>query len=310
MANIVTSAVSLAGTGSTTTLYLDSAAEFSKVDRTGWHQASPKTGRAKLYDLLITATCDIGETLDMTVSTLPNNWQMRNSTRQFHLTREKLRKSSKTPKSHVGKYGKSIRYNIDGAMNNVAYAIPASISTATSQRIYAMDGSMTAASDYFDGGTWDYTQLTSEDDENGFYLVGAGTHSAASPGPYTYVSVLAAYNQHRLHVQSTDPEDDSVDVTSPLFRILQTDEAQDDYALIVKTEQDSPPYDMVDLPVTANDDCVRLQNCEMVRLNNNQGVSKTFRVLAPLGLVKFAVNPGNESQQMQFRIECIGLATM
>jgi len=310
MANIVTSGVSLANTGSNTVLYLDTAAEMSKVDRTGWHQADPKTGRAKLYDLLITASCELDEKLEMTVSTLPNNWQMRNSTRQFHLTREKLRKSSKTPKSHVGKYGKSIRYNIDGSMNNVAYAIPGSISTATSQRIYAMDGTMTAAGDYLDGGVWDYTQLTSKDDENGFYLVGGGTHSAVAPGPYTYVSVLAAYNQHRLHVQSVDPEDDSVDVTSPLFRILQTDDAQDDYALIVKTEQDNPPYDMPDLPITANDDCVRLQTCELVRLNNNQGSSKTFRVLAPLGLVKFLVTPGYDNQQMQFKVECIGIATM
>ncbi len=200
MANISMSEVSLPATSAQANIYFDSAAEFSKLDRTGWHQASPKTGRPIMYDLLITMTCDVGESLEALVATAPNNWQTRNACRQFHLWRAKLRRASKTPKSHVGKYGKSIRYNLDLNMQSLPYTTPASISVLTTQRIFSMDDNANAAGDYLTGGTWDYTQITSEDDEDGFFLNICGTSSATTSGPYTYVSVLEAYNQHRLHV--------------------------------------------------------------------------------------------------------------
>ncbi len=76
----------------------------------------------------------------------------------------------------------------------------------------------------------------------------------------------------------------------------------------MKTEQDNPPYDLGDSTTTPGHylgDATAPQICEVVRLNNNQGVSKTFRVLAPLGLVKFMVTAGASNQQMQFTIKCL-----
>ena len=312
------------------TVYLDSAAELSKIDRKNHKQVSDD-GKSLVYDLLITvATPQGGNTgnngiLDVQTFTASPNWQTRNAVRMAHYLREELRDEAGVKKGSIGRYAKNLRLNLDGVMQNLAYLVPSSVSTASNQRMYAMSSLGSTAlgtnAKWFAGGIWDYSKLSVfvEDTTSGvttaddFDLCIAGDHSGAgtAASPWTTVAVVKAYNERRQTVRDDStltPGGDTqfVDNDSPFFRIPEQDVSEDSYVAITLDEQDNPPYDR---DVVSTADSQLLQPCDYFTLPD-QVTTHTYRIQAPLGLVKFIINNSDDNAKLAFGIECLGTYEM
>jgi hypothetical protein len=259
--------------GANLELYLDTAAELSKLDRKNHHQVTQK-GVPLVYDLMVkinapSTTLNTAPDKQVLGSglayTCPNNWQTRNAVRMTNFERDRLRKEAGVQKGSIGKYAKTMRLNMDEVMFGLAYDPTAVLGTAnaapTAQRIYAFYNKTlanVASTPFkpgisFTGGTWDYTQLaqvTSGDANTAdpFYVNVCSSHSAAAPGPYTYVSALLAYNQRRQTVLddatvTSGGDTQFINKSSPFFRIPEQDVSEDKYVEITLDEQDNPPND-------------------------------------------------------------------
>lgn len=293
-------------------LYLDTAAELSKIDRLNHHQVTEQ-GVPLVYDLMITATAQISATASSTLPvangvcyTAPKNWQTRNAVRQAHFTREDLRKESGVSKASIGKYAKNMRFNLDSTMWSIPYRSTAPIlpPDAATQRLYATADPLSYCETIaapntgqnFNGGVWDYTQLAQvntvagvQTDADDFFMNLCGGHSTpTSGGPYTYIGVLQAYNQRRQTVRDASTvtaggDTQFINNESPFFRVPQQDVSEDAYVDITLDEQDNPPYDRN--VATADDpDALAIQPVERFTITNSLG-EVSFRVQAPLGLV-------------------------
>lgn len=294
-------------------LYLDTAAELSKIDRLNHHQVTEQ-GVPLVYDLMITATAQVSATAEFPTLpvangvcyTAPKNWQTRNAVRQAHFTREDLRKESGVSKASIGKYAKNMRFNLDSTMWGIDYkpTDPILASDAATQRLYATADPLSYCEysnqpnmgQNFNGGVWDYTQLAQvntvagvQTDADDFYLNLCGGHSTSSSGgPYTYIGVLQAYNQRRQTVRDASTVTSGGDTQfinneSPFFRVPQQDVSEDAYVDITLDEQDNPPYDR-NVATTDDPDALAIQPVERFTITNSLG-EVSFRVQAPLGLV-------------------------
>ena len=303
------------------TAYADLAAELSKIDQKAHHQTS-NDGKPLVYDTLITistlssdevATPDKEVLLAGEIKTVPENWQTRNACRQAHFLREEQREEAGVSKDSIGRYARTMRFNMDSSMYNIAYS-PAGPTYASTQRLYAL--SDVSSGTYFAGGVWDYTQLAqfTEDATSGvttgdpFYLNMLGGHSAAAPGPYTYIGVLLAYNQRRQTVRDDStltPGGDTqfVDSDSPFFRIPIQDVGEDSYVEITLDEQDNPPYQR-DISLATKDRLIA-QPQEYLQLTA-QRTMHSMRVQAPLGLLEFEFTGAYAAQSIQVKVEVLG----
>lgn len=216
-----------------------------------------------------------------------------------HKSREDLRKASGVSKKSIGKYAKTLRMNMNSAMWAIPYS-PALSAGASPERIYALNDILTP--DFYNGGVWDYTQLTQVEYNavtgipaaDAFDLVVCGSHgSNAAPGPYDYVGVLQGYNQRRQIVfdsATTTAGGDTQFVVddSPFFRIVDTDTAEDEYTAITLDEQDNPPYQRA---TAGTDDSMIESPVDVARFSNQNGLtSQSWRVQAPLGLVRLVID--------------------
>lgn len=330
-------------------LYLDFAAEMSKVDRKNHFQVSSK-GVPLVYDLSVTISTPnnaFNSTPDKVIQstavvyTVPNNWQTRNAVRMTHFEREHLRREAGVKKGSIGRYAKNMRFNMDEEMYGVTYNPAASLAdiAPATQRVYAMYSidtvghptlSSNVAGQVFDGGVWDYTQLAQvekgdADRADAFYLNVCGDHSASAPGPYDYIGVLMAYNQRRQTVQddatlTSGGDTQFINDDSPFFRIPEQDVSEDKYVEITLDEQDNPPYDrsIAGGIITAQSDALLAQPAEAFSLTIQQS-AVTFRVQAPLGLLHINLSdmlgsnasgsPVNE-QYTILEVECLGTYEM
>ena len=335
---------------STQNVYLDTAAELSKIDRLNHHQVTEK-GVPLVYDLRITVSAPLtplkslafpGLLASGQVKTAGLNWQTRNSVRMAHFTREDLRKEAGVKKGSIGKYAKTLRCNLDPIMFNIEYDPSASTigggtqPQSQNQRLYAQKdapigtiSTLGHAGDRFDGGVWDYTQVAQvvSGDANTadpFYMNVCESHEALAPGPYEYVGLLQAYNQRR----QTTMDDSTVTAggdtqfinnESPFFRIPEQDVSEDEYVQITLDEQDNPPYDRRIGAASSDADAKVAQIADWFQLTDVQSVA-SMRVQAPLGLVKFELGSllgtydplteTRESQFLVFEIECLGTYEM
>lgn len=302
-------------------VYLDGAAELSKIDRKNHHQVTEK-GVPLVYDYMVTVStpskvAGASETDQITLTgvayTAPNNWQTRNAVRMTHFTREELRREAGVSKGAIGKYAKTLRLNLEPDMFGIAYKPAMDLSPSQSgltnpdvrvQRVYAEFNPGTSAvynqvagQTQWLGGVWDYTQLAQveNDDANTadpFFVNVLGNHSDNAPGPYTYIGAIQAYNQRRQTVlddSTVTPGGDTqfVNNESPFFRVPQQDVSEDAYVDITLDEQDNPPYDrrVGQKTPLITVDSIRPQPVEYFQTTmTNSMVS--FRVQAPLGLLK------------------------
>ena len=317
-----------------TVAYLDAAAELSKVDRKN-HKQVADNGKPLVYDLLITVSTPQGANtgnngiLAMQTSTAPNNWQTRNGVRMAHFLREELRLEAGVQKGSIGRYAKNLRLNLDSAMKGIAYTIPTSVSSSSSQRMYAVEDITTTigggGTDYFNGGTWDYSQLSVfvENAVSGitvtdnFFLHVCGAHVGAGTeaDPWDSVACIQAYNERRQTVlddSTLTPGGDTqfIDNDSPFFRIPEQDVSEDAYVQITLDEQDNPPYDRAITGAPGGmGDSMALQVADWSTLPD-QVTELTYRIQAPLGLVKFAMLSSTVSAAFAFEIECLGTYEM
>lgn len=335
----------IANNTSSQEIYLDTAAELSKVDRKNHKQVTDK-GVPLVYDLMVTVTSPLNKLAESTtqpglqatglVKTAPMNWQTRNAVRMAHFTREDLRKEAGISKGSIGRYAKNLRCNLDEVMYGIDYKTNSDLTTGTqpaAQRIYAMKDILTnnvtglgAAGTRFTGGVWDYTQLSQvkvgdANTADDFYLNVCNSHSVAAPGPYTYIGLLQAYNQRRQttlddSTLTSGGDTQFVENDSPFFRVPEQDVSEDAYVSVTLDEQDNPPYDRRTGAANSAADSKELQPGEFFQLTAVQATA-SFRVQAPLGLVKFELSDllgsGETNllrQFLTFEIECLGTYEM
>jgi len=328
MSNKIVSKLDLGSAGLDTKIYLDTAAELSVIGRKNHHQVTEK-GVPLVYDLLVKITAPTFNNantpyVEGTAFTAPNNWQTRNAVRMAHFLREDQREEAGVSKQSIGRYAKTMRFNIDSDMFGVAYDRQ-EVETASSQRMYAYsDPSRIAGvdkTDVFNGGVWDYSQLAqfTEDAVTGvttgdpFYLNICGGHSDAAPGPYTSIGVLKAYNQRRqttLDDSTVTPGGDTQFIVneSPFFRIPIQDVGEDSYVDITLDEQDNPPYQRT---AGSASDSMLAQPQEWFQLGQTGSLAEaTFRVQVPLGLLELHISNTEANQIVFFEVECLGTYEM
>ena len=308
------------------TSYLDTAAELSKIDQKAHHQTT-EDGKPLVYDMLLTFSTDPSSTQTspdkeglavVEIKTVPENWQTRNACRQAHFVREEQREEAGVSKESIGRYAKTMRFNMDSSMFNIAYSPAAPVTGSSTNRLYALSD-VTSLVPYA-GGVWDYTQLAqfTEDAVSGvtsgdpFYLNMCGGHSVAAPGPYTYIGILLAYNQRRQTVRDdatlTSGGDTQFIVNdSPFYRIPIQDVGEDSYVEITLDEQDNPPYQRSISAATT--DRLISQSQDVVSVTN-QATMHTIRLQAPLGLVEFESTVVYDGQILRIKVECLGTYEM
>ncbi len=314
--------------------YLDTAAELSKLQRLNHHQVDAK-GRALVYDILVTATPQLStkvtvgpgeayaiqdmDEVNIQTETVPLTWQTRNAVKMTHESREDLRRESGVSKKSIGKYAKTLRMNMDSTMFAVAYS-PAVSAGATVERIYAHDDILTPA--VYTGGVWDYSQLTQveydaavgpETQADAFFVNVCGAHQVPAPGPYAYTSALQGYNQRRQTVFDSATATAGGDTQfivddSPFFRIVDKDIAEDKYTEITLDEQDNPPYDR---SAGGTSDSMIPSVVDVARFSNQNGLtSQSWRVQAPLGLLKLHISNKIEDTLIDFEFEVMATYPM
>ncbi len=307
--------------------YLDTAAELSKIDQKAHHQTK-QDGKPLVYDMLLTFSTSPSDAVsapdkealaEIEIKTVPENWTVRNACRQAHFLREEQREEAGVVKQSIGRYAKTMRFNMDASMFGIAYTSGVPVVGTTTQRLYALDevGPTPAA---FTGGTWDYTQLAqfTEDAITGvtsgdpFYLNVCGSHSTSAPGPYSHIGVLLAYHQRRQTVRDEStltPGGDTQFVVndSPFFRIPIQDVGEDSYVEITLEEQDEPPYDRA--IALATEDRLIAQPQEWSQLTA-QNTLNSVRIQAPLGLVRFETALAYDNQYLRIKVEVLGTYEM
>ncbi len=252
--------------------------------------------------------------------------------------RDRLRKEAGVKKGSIGKYAKTMRFNMDDDMFGITYNPSAGLGTAnvapTTQRIYAFynqDVSGVGSGAFipgvpFEGGVWDYTQLaqTTSGDANAadpFFLNVCGAHSSAAPGPYTYISAIMAYNQRRQTVLddatvTSGGDTQFINDDSPFFRIPEQDVSEDKYVEITLDEQDNPPYDRTITQSTSlhlQSDSQMAQPIESFQLSIQQPIAQ-MRVQAPLGLLRLSLSDllgsSGNNQYVDIEVACLGTYEM
>jgi len=326
MTNIIQSNTEIEYDGVTHTLYLDTAAELSKLERKNHMQVTEK-GVPLIYDMTVECWTPTFNNSNVPFVkgdyyTAPDHWVTRNAVRMAHFTREDLRKEAGVAAGSIGRYAKNMRFNLNSSM----YAITYNNTTAagTNARLYAQNDGGNDIS----GGVWDYTQLSqvnpvNASDSDDFFMVICGTHSAAAPGPYTYIGVNKAYIERRQTVladatQTPGGSPDNVVTGSPFFRVPEQDESSDSYQEIIQDEQDNPPYDRTgSLGITADSADVGEVWVDSFQLGQTGALAyHSVRVQAPLGLLKMVVRPINDGEtehakaDMHWKITCHGTYEM
>ena len=159
-----------------------------------------------------------------------NNWVMRNAAVKWHAARNQMWRAAGVKKAHLGAYAHEIRYNYDS--HNDTWLVP-------------IDGDGAA----FTGGTWDVSQMVSEDDAQfELKLVGVGVDEDSTTTVSAY-QIGSTYLASRAQVpadsnleSSETPADDSV-----LMKMLRPGEGyagkHDDIMDDAQDGQDNPPYD-------------------------------------------------------------------
>ncbi len=163
-----------------------------------------------------------------------NNWVMKNAAVKFHAAREKTFRDAGITKKQRGAYAHEIRYGYDNAAD--AFAAP-------------VDGLGVA----FTGGTWDITGL-SYDNDSSFtpVLVGDGDDEESNAFSGTQLSIGHSYLVSRANQQAdTNLEmEEGPAIYSVLNNMLDDKSLQAMQAQVradARTDQDNPPYEVLDL---------------------------------------------------------------
>lgn len=206
-----------------------------------------------------------------------NTWVMKEASKAFHKAREEMFAAADVKKSDRGAYSHTIRYNYDGASDTWGTPI---------------DGDGAA----LNGGTWDASQLTYADD-NSFQLalVGNGDDQETDSFAGGFLSIGHAYLVNRANMQAdTNPHVSETPAKySVLNRMLSGDSltgtADRDGAVRVraKSEQDNPPYEVLDISDSGDIQHDVTEPVELGRLTvgGADGYTKSMVIDVPFGIM-------------------------
>lgn len=164
-----------------------------------------------------------------------NNWVVRNAAVKWHAAREAMFKHAQVKKSQRGAYSHEIRYNYDS--DDDAWLSP-------------IDGDGAA----FTGGTWDHSDITTDDDATiRLKLVGPSDIDEEQGPSGNVLNIAHSY----LMSRATVPSDTNVEMgeTPAEYSVLnqllnpryQIDTFKDDVINEARNAQDNPPYELVDV---------------------------------------------------------------
>ena len=158
-----------------------------------------------------------------------NNWVMKNAAVKWHAAREEYFRKAGIKKAHRGAYSHEIRYNYDSAADS--WLVP-------------IDGDGAA----FTGGTWDTTEIVTEDDDSfSLRLVGSGI-SEDSALNISAQNMAYSYLASRANLRAdTNDEVENIGLNSILVDMLSPSSLEtatrDNLHGNAEDEQDDLPYD-------------------------------------------------------------------
>ena len=165
-----------------------------------------------------------------------NNWVYRNAAVKWHAAREAMFRHASVSKASRGAYSHEIRYNYHTADDTSNWLIPIDA-----------DGSA------FTGGTWDHSDITSDDDVSfALKLVGPSDTNEETSAGSTVLNIAHSYLMSRHNMLSdTNPQSTE---TPAKFGVLdqllsdrfQDDTKRDDIIGEARDAQDNPPYEVLD----------------------------------------------------------------
>lgn len=167
-----------------------------------------------------------------------NNWVVRNAAVKWHAAREAMFSNAQIKKSQRGAYSHEIRYNYHTADD-------------TSNWLSPIDADGAA----FTGGTWDHSDITTDDDDSiALKLVGPSDIPEESGSTGSVLNIAHAYLMSRPTVNS----DTNVQMseTPSKFSVLnqlinptgfRQDVLDDDIIDEARNAQDNPPYELIDV---------------------------------------------------------------
>lgn len=201
--------------------------------------------------------CDIHVVSDaaaqLTVSSAPNTWKMRNSFKKWHAYREMMFKEAGVTASEQGRYGKTIRPYLDNTFKGLTLRTPFLL------------GDSGAGSGVATLGEWTYTKIAATP---GFDAAAVGTEggsivdvydlslcgintvestSTLGTERYSNVGMIHSYNQDRMEVITPGAEETIEGQNNPLALLRYTGPSAGEVMDIVEEQElEAPPYDLRD----------------------------------------------------------------
>ena len=219
------------------------------------------------------------------VHTIPDTWVTKNAYRRGRAMYEANRALLDPPATG----GITTKYEDFKVFMTYRHAALAASNPSLTPSVYEID-----ASDVTVGtGEWTYTQLVSSDDNqdtinvaDGFYLHMIGDHTPSSiPGQWESVGLIKSYGDSRTAVDATSPNNSLVDITDPLLNLHDnsSEEQINALATLAKTENDEPPYSVVNYLGEGN--ASMSHQARLVTTSETGRVTSAPGFCAPFGLI-------------------------
>lgn len=244
-----------------------------------------------------------GSTPNVQISTLPDNWAVRNATKKgFYLWKQMNDKILEDNPSLKGTWS-DFKPSFD-ADHTVLW-------DAGSPSLRPMDASFALA---LSPAEWQQAEIVfpqhSVDPGTGEPLAAVTRHLhvlGADDAAKDSVGIVHGYQSTRTTVQAEDPADDAVDPSNWMVTLFDEGSSDPELFSYVVDENDRPPYDQDEYPgADANYDGGQLQCYLACSFNTTTGATKTADhaggFLAPLGLMKIESTSVSGTNWLQIRL--------
>ncbi len=205
-----------------------------------------------------------------------NTWVMKEAAKSFHAAREKMFADQGIEKRTRGKYSHTIRYNFGGASETFGYPI---------------DGN----GDAFNGGTWDLSTLTYDSDVDfQLSLTGSGDDEESDAFAGTHLSIGHAYLLSRANMPAdTNPQTGETPAKFSALKRMLSPQPQgggggiDNIQNAARSEQDNPPYEVLDISDSGdvNHDVTEPVELGRLTVGGADGFTRSMVIDVPFGLM-------------------------
>lgn len=235
----------------------------------------------------------------MKLTGMQNNWVTRNAAVKWHAAREAMFTKAQIKKAQRGAYSHEIRFNYSSADDTGNWLVP-------------IDGD----GNVFTGGTWDHSDITTDDDASiALKLVGPSDIAEEAGALGSVLNIAHAYLMSRSTVHSDTnvqmaetPAEFSVleQLLNPKGYVL--DSFKDDVIDEARNAQDNPPYELVDVSDSSDLDHDLTESVELGRATAEVGRSYGSTIVEiPFGLcdVRTAVQQAASSTLEPNGLMCV-----